>query len=130
MARTDRATWAKRVQRWGDSGLKAPEYAAEIGVNPRTLAYWKWRLGAKPAVAGPKPVAAKSTSAESPTSRKRVHRSRSTPPLSFVELTRAAAPVVSEPFELVFARGVRIRVPTAFDADALVRLLDVMERRA
>jgi hypothetical protein len=47
MARESRETWAKRVERWRDSGLTAAEFAAEVGVNPRTLSYWKWRLGSK-----------------------------------------------------------------------------------
>ena len=34
--RTSREVWAKRVQRWQDSDLTAAEFAAEIGVNPKT----------------------------------------------------------------------------------------------
>lgn len=36
-ARVEREEWAKRVERWRDSGLKAAEFAAELGINPRTL---------------------------------------------------------------------------------------------
>lgn len=36
--------WAKRVERWCESGLTAQEYAAEIGVNANTLQHWGWRL--------------------------------------------------------------------------------------
>ena len=39
-----RAVWAKRVERWKESGLTAKEFATEIGVNPRTLSHWKWML--------------------------------------------------------------------------------------
>lgn len=45
MSRSNRAEWAKRVERWQDSGLRAKEYAAETGLNASTLSYWKWRLG-------------------------------------------------------------------------------------
>jgi transposase-like protein len=45
MARQTRQVWAKQVERWIDSGLTAKEFAAEIGVNPNTLAGWRWRLG-------------------------------------------------------------------------------------
>jgi hypothetical protein len=44
-ARATRAVWAKRVERWGESGLTCAEFAAELGINPRTLTYWKWILG-------------------------------------------------------------------------------------
>jgi hypothetical protein len=42
--RVGREEWAKRVQRWRDSGLTCAEFAAELGINPRTLTYWKWVL--------------------------------------------------------------------------------------
>jgi hypothetical protein len=38
--RVGREEWAKRVERWADSGLTASEFAAELGINPRTLSYW------------------------------------------------------------------------------------------
>jgi transposase len=44
-SRVAREEWAKRVERWRDSGLKCAEFAAEVGINPRTLTYWKWVLG-------------------------------------------------------------------------------------
>jgi hypothetical protein len=37
MDRESRETWAKRVERWRDSGLTAKEYAAELGINVRSL---------------------------------------------------------------------------------------------
>jgi len=38
--RTARAEWAKRVERWADSGLTSKEFAAELGINPRSLVFW------------------------------------------------------------------------------------------
>src|SRR5260370_11815725 len=43
--RTGREEWAKRVARWKDSGLTAKEFATELGINPRSLVFWKWQLG-------------------------------------------------------------------------------------
>ena len=36
-ARVEREEWAKRVERWRDSGLTTAEFAAELGINPKTL---------------------------------------------------------------------------------------------
>jgi hypothetical protein len=44
MAKTTSAEWAKRVERWQDSGLTAKEFAAELA---GTLAYWKCKLRRK-----------------------------------------------------------------------------------
>jgi hypothetical protein len=41
-------------------------------------------------------------------------------------MTSAAS---SEPLEVVLTTGVRIRLPADFDASAVERLLDVLERR-
>lgn len=105
MPRDTREVWAKRVERWVDSGLSAREFAAETGVNANTLAHWRWRLGAEasrpPAKAAPSPV-------------------------RFVEL--AAAPDVGAPaFELVLAGGRTVRVPPRFDGAELARLVQVLE---
>ncbi len=32
-----REQWAKRVERWKDSGLTAKEFAAETGINAQSL---------------------------------------------------------------------------------------------
>lgn len=48
-ARATREEWSKRVERWRESGLTAQEFAAELGVNPRTLTHWKWALTKGPA---------------------------------------------------------------------------------
>ena len=112
MERVSRETWAKRVERWVDSGLTAKEFAAEAGLNPSTLSYWKWRLRAK------RPARARQARAKS--ARGQVS------PLSFVEVARAAA--AAEPFEIELGSGVRVRVPGSFDAEALSRLLGVLGR--
>jgi hypothetical protein len=42
--RVAREEWAKRVERWRDSGLTTAEFAAELGINPHSLTYWAWTL--------------------------------------------------------------------------------------
>lgn len=96
MGRDARATWAKRVERWRASGLSAGEFAAEIGVNARTLAYWKWKLG----------------------------RPESSRRAEFVEvMSPARAEAGGEQLEVVLESGVVVRVPARFDADALRRVV-------
>ncbi len=80
-------------------------------MSEQSLRWWKWRLGSKPR---DRTVA-------------RTARTAEVSPLTFVEMTGAMR---SEPLEVVLASGVRIRVPSDFDASTLERLLDVVERRS
>ena len=48
------------------------------------------------------------------------------PPLTFVEMTHATR---SEPIEVVLVSGVRVRVPSDYDAAHVARLLDVLAAR-
>jgi hypothetical protein len=107
--RVTRDEWAKRVERWKDNGLTAKEFASELGVNPRSLVFWKWQLG-KAVAKAPKESSAPATS-------------RSTATLPLVELS---APTLSH-FELELAGGRRLTIPSTFDADALRRLISVLE---
>src|SRR5678816_1488637 len=100
-----RETWAKRVERWKDSGLSAKEYAAETGLNARSLSWWRWRL------AGGEPTRKQR---RSHSSRRAAERTRPSTlsPLSFVEVTAA---VPSEPLEVVLSSKLRVRIPIGFD---------------
>lgn len=123
MARETREVWAKRVERWLDSGLTAREFATELGVNPNTLANWRWRLAQE---------------SDPPA---RSNSGTSTPP--FVELIAAAAagdpattpatattaPAGFEPLELMLAGGHRLRIPVHFDPGSLRRVLAALEAR-
>ncbi len=107
--RTSRAEWAKRVERWRESGLSAAQFAGEIGINPRTLTYWKWVLG-------------KEARGERP----QTQNNRSEATSSFVEVRATPS---SAAFELVLGNGRRLQIPAAFDASTLERLLAVLERK-
>lgn len=134
MTRADRATWAKRVERWKQGGLSAEQYAGEIGVNPRTLSYWRWRLGAgaRRQVARKSPVEIAKARLHQPPPSQALARPRAAAQsvaLSFIEVSREQAGLAADPFEVVLVNGLRVRVPPSFDAGALGRLLDVVERR-
>jgi len=120
MERTSREAWAKRIERWKDSGLTAAEYAAETGIKAHTLSWWKWRLSSATKDATPAPR------------RRRTSRLAETvtkpSPVTFVEMPSVITSGAS-PMELVLPSRTRIVVPPSFDATALGRLLDVLEAR-
>jgi hypothetical protein len=89
--------------------LSAAEFALEIGVNARTLTYWKWKLGK------PEPLRA----ARRP---------------AFVEVVataaaRSAGDASLDALEVVLVGGVVIRVPSRFDAETLRRVVVALEAR-
>jgi hypothetical protein len=133
MQRADRTTWAKRVERWKESGLTAAEYAAEIGANANTLVFWKWKLGSEARRdAAKKPAVALARRRPKLTSIESLAPARPAPSvaLSFIEFPREVVAAGADPFEVVLLNGLRVRVPPAFKSGALGRLLDVVERRA
>jgi hypothetical protein len=107
MARESREVWAPRVARWVESGLTAAEFASEVGVNARTLVYWKWKLGKEGSVLAR--VASKPASDER---------------LSFVEVS-ASMIAPSAPIELVLG-DLNVRVPDGFSAETLRGVLEVV----
>lgn len=120
--RTNRADWIKRVERWQDSGLTAKEFASELGIKASTLTHWKWRLDKERREGQPSCAEASAKPAKNTRRRSRAV----SPPL--VELQLPA--VQDSCFELKLACGHRLRVPTAFDESALLRLLAVLEEAA
>ena len=120
MAKASREDWAKRVERWKDSGLTAKEFAAETGLNASTLSYWKWRLGAEQ-----RDDDSKRKPKTRPARCDRPKRGPKTP--TFVEVT-AQAPV-AEPLELVMPGELRVRVPVGFDEATLAAVLRVAGAR-
>jgi hypothetical protein len=114
--RVRREEWAKRVERWKDSGLTAKEFAAELGINPRALVFWKWQLS-KGVPVEAKPPAPNEVVAP--------RRARGAKGLPLIELTTPAAPAA---FELDVGGGHRLMIPATFDAASLRRLLVVLGR--
>jgi hypothetical protein len=125
MKRENRDVWAKRVERWRDSGLTAKEFADEAGVNAKTLAYWKWRLGR---AIGTRASRRAGRPPSRPVARARV---RAVPFVEVSPVPPAAAPASeredeAEPFEIALPSGLRVRVPARFDDGALARLLEAV----
>ena len=118
--RVEREEWAKRVERWRDSGLTTAEFAAELGINPRTLTYWAWTL--KREASGKKGVwpAKRRKVAEPAAAASKVAGVRS----AFVEVVQSRAPEAR--FELE-VRGRRLHIPEGFDAKQLRSLLEILE---
>jgi hypothetical protein len=114
MARESREVWTKRVERWRASGLTADEFASEVGIKSNTLRHWSWLLDHEKR--GSRPDGARGA------------RPREVP---FVEVVTPAAPGSRsvEPIEVVVRDGIRIRVPAAFDADVLRRVIAAVEAR-
>ena len=113
MARETREAWARRIARWQRSGLTAERFAAREGVNPRTLTFWKWKLGRDGGNATPPPA----------------RDGGDTGRVAFVELLGATVAAAAPPFEVVLGGGYRVSVAPGFDGAALRTLLDVLEAR-
>ena len=103
MGRESNELWAKRVERWRESGLSVNEFADHICVNPKTLENWKYRLQRSGGVTGS--VSSKGVEV-----------------LPFMEVTAQGR----EPFEVVMPSGMRVRVPMDFDGEALRRVLQAV----
>lgn len=123
MAQDPRTLWAKRVERWKDSGLTVKEFAAEIGVNANTLSNWSWKLRKERSV----PVQKKSRKPKQP-ARKKPAKKSAPDPIQFIEVAQPQEASDAR-FEIALRRGHRLFVPTCFNADALGRLVDVLEAR-
>jgi transposase len=117
MGRTSRATWAKRVERWEQSGLTAKEFATELDVSPKSLSFWKWKLhreGGETATVRAADEATRRRSARGPTT-----------PARFVELV-PGLPSGAPPLEVVLSSGVCVRIPSGFDERALTRVVAIL----
>jgi hypothetical protein len=109
--RTSREEWRKRVERWKDSALTPEQFAAELGINPRTLQFWQYKLRQAEAVSEPR-VRAKHGAAKDP--------------LPLVEVHTPMADTTG--FQLDLGGSKRLRIPSSFDAATLERLLIVLGR--
>lgn len=106
MARETRAIWAARVERWRRSGLGATTFAHRKRCNPRTLTYWRWRLGKTAASASRRPA----------------------PAVSFVEVvTTPSGGTGDAPVEVVLPAGYRLRLTAEVTSALLQTVLAVLE---
>ena len=119
MARTSRAEWAKRVERWKDSGLTAKEFSAETGVKASTLTYWSWKLGA-----GRRQAEGRTARASS---RRARDEAMDEPRGKFIALSAATAHAAPSVLEVVLRGDVRVRVPAGFDEATLVSLVRALD---
>jgi len=123
-------TWAKRVERWKDSGLTSEEYAAEVDINPRTLMYWAWKLRkeGKVALGGRRATPKherKTPPKPSPPVPRRQRAPKNESP-TFMELV--PSPAAAEPVEIV-VRSVTVRVPQTAAADLVHRAFEFAEKQ-
>ena len=101
---TTREKWAERVARWKASGQTATQFQAKTGIRAGSLRYWQWRLRKE----------------------RQPQRARAFIEVAPATILPAAAP---ESLEVVLSRGLRLRVPPRFDADAVRQLVDALEAR-
>jgi hypothetical protein len=118
MERTTQETWSKRVGQWKSSGLTAAEFGRKLGVSEKSLRWWKWRL---------KSLGREWAKTKTQTPEGKRQCASPVSALTFVEMTAATR---SERMEVVLASGTRVLLAPDFDATALARLLDALERRA
>lgn len=94
--------WLATVREWEGSGLPIREFCARQGLKPATLSWWRQEL-------------------------KRLGgRQRTQEAVELVEIGRRGARPGDDRFEVELANGLRVRVPTRFDAAALKQLLGVL----
>jgi hypothetical protein len=112
MAKASRAEWAKRVERWQDSGLTAKEFAAELAVSPNSLTFWKWKLRRE---------RAEQSAAVSKAMKPVVKASEP----KFLQLvgTHGEAAGAAASLEVVIRGDIVVRVPPCFDDHMLTRVL-------
>src|SRR5579863_3469069 len=96
-----REQWAKRVERWKDSGLSAKQFATETGINARSLTWWRWHLAK--GEARPKLQRRRRSSTESVVI-------AGTPTRSMMKFVEVPASVSREGLEVVLPSAIRICV--------------------
>jgi transposase len=117
MERATREVWAKRIERWQDSGLTAKEFASELEVSASSLTFWKWKLR-RLAAGEPTTASRKRTTAKSDETAAR-----------FVQLVPTSTQSSNHFFELALSSGVVVRVPQDFNEATLLRLLGALGAR-
>jgi transposase-like protein len=102
------ARWRAVVREQEASGESVADFARSCGISPATLYWWRWVL------------------------KRRRGSTRRGPRLAEITVLSAGGVegrLDAPEFELVLGGGRRLRVPSAFDSEALHRLIGVLERR-
>jgi transposase len=127
MERASATEWAKRVERWKDSGLTAKEFAAQTGLKASMLSYWQWKLRALDRAG----LDRSKQTAKPAGGRRRVSGATRVAavaePMQFVELPPAVVASSTPWLELVLGSSTRVRVPVGFDEMTLTRVLRAVE---
>jgi transposase-like protein len=105
------SVWRERVEAWSRSGLTCKEYAARIGINPHTLAGWRWKLR-------------RQTTATAST------RTRA-PVAGLVDVTEQVAAALAKEAGVIEVElgGALVRVRGEVDGETLVRVLGAVGGR-
>lgn len=122
---SDRARyWSELLRAWERSGLSQAEFCRRRGIQAVSFSWWKRQLG----------MAARPTR---PGARSQTGDSRPGPRAKFVEVTWPADSSVRSPtlgistgslgYEVVLTSGRVLRLPPAFDAEQVSRLITVVE---
>jgi hypothetical protein len=123
--RVPREIWVKRVARWRESGQTALDFAAAYGLNADRLRHWGWRLErelepATPTVTPPPTESSPNTGVVVPF----VEVQRAPTTATRVKVTPTTKPEpTTESIEIITPSGLRVRVPSNFNDDALRRVL-------
>lgn len=99
--------WARLVKAWQKSGKSADEFAASHGIAPRTLTWWKWRLGSKAPSPAPAPLRLVPLQIEP----------------SLPSMAPAPAPNTAPSWEIITARGHVLRVHRGIEGSQLAAVL-------
>ena len=108
--------WSGLIEEWQSSGIDLTEFCRERRITPSALRWWRWRLGIP---SGRAPI--RSTGVARETTPKGNEWIRLE-----IETPRSSKAV----FELRWPSGRVLAIPGDFDAEALCRLLAVVERSA
>lgn len=122
--RRSAAQWRELIGELDGSGLGLGEFCRRRRVEPRTLQWWRWRLGLGPS-AGPGSTASAVAvrPATKPSFRQLAVATQGEISGSRSELGSRPSPA----FELRWSDGLTLAIPQEFEAAALQRLLAVLE---
>ena len=106
--------WRGLIEEWQASGIDLVEFCRERRITPSALRWWRWRLGIPPGQAPIRSVG--------------VARRATRKGNEWIRLEIESPSSSYEAFELRWPSGRVLAIPRNFDAEALCRLLAVVDR--